>query len=186
MSDDLSTLFPRQPRPWLAIGLLVLTGACGGAEPAAESQDANEQTTSGGDEAASEAESATEDDEDASEADATDEASEDAASDDAERAGEVEEPAQTDEEAQLAWRTQVRRGRRIFERVCGTCHPGGDEDLGPRIIGKGLTVARVRRQIREGIGRMRPIPPSKLPERYMDELFAYLSTLRVVRGVPRP
>jgi hypothetical protein len=33
---------------------------------------------------------------------------------------------------------------------------------------------------------MRPIPQRRLPDRYMDELMAYLSTLRTVTGVQRP
>ncbi len=78
-------------------------------------------------------------------------------------------------------RAKARRGRAAFTRACDTCHPGGDEDIGPRIIGKNFSVARMTKQIREGSGRMRPVPPTRLPESQMDNLMAYLQTIRAVR-----
>lgn len=84
------------------------------------------------------------------------------------------------------WRAMVRRGRSRFNSVCGTCHPGGGEDIGPRIRGIGWSTSRMRRQIRSGSGRMRPIPPGRLGEADMENLFAYLSTMGSVRGVARP
>lgn len=85
-----------------------------------------------------------------------------------------------------AWQALVRRGRQRFNATCDTCHPGGDEDIGPRIIGKNFSVDRMRQQIRNGSGRMRPIPVRRLADEDLDALFAYLSTLRAVRGVERP
>lgn len=84
------------------------------------------------------------------------------------------------------WRAMVRRGRSRFNSVCGTCHPGGNEDIGPRIRGVGFSVSRMRRQIRSGSGRMRPIGPGRVSEADLDNLMAYLSTMGSVRGVQRP
>lgn len=101
---------------------------------------------------------------------------------DAEEAAEAE----TGEDPRVAWRNRVGAGRAVFERVCGVCHPGGEEDIGPDIRNRRLSVDRVTTLIRNGRGRMRPIPQRRLPDRYMDELMAYLSVLGTVRGVQRP
>lgn len=98
----------------------------------------------------------------------------------------VEGADPTEEDPQVVWRNQVRAGRMVFDRVCGVCHPEGEEDIGPDIRRKWLTVARMRRMIRNGQGRMRPIPARRLPEARMDDLMAYLSTMGTVRGVRRP
>ena len=90
------------------------------------------------------------------------------------------------EEPQMSWRNMVGAGRVVFDRVCGVCHPEGEEDLGPDIRNRRVPVARMRHIIRNGTGEMRPIPQRKLPDRYMDELMAYLTTLGTVRGVRRP
>lgn len=87
---------------------------------------------------------------------------------------------------QLAWRQMVGRGRSVFRQTCDTCHPGGEADIGPNLRGIGFSVSRMTRQVRRGSGRMRPIPPARLPDRYMGDLMAYLSVLRAVRGVERP
>lgn len=84
------------------------------------------------------------------------------------------------------WRAMIRRGRSRFNSVCSTCHPGGNADIGPRIRGVGFSTSRMRRQIRSGSGRMRPIGPGRLSESAMEDLFAYLSTMGAVRGVQRP
>ena len=93
--------------------------------------------------------------------------------------GTTEDPAE-------AWRQRVRRGRQTFDRFCDTCHPGGEEDIGPTIRRIHFPVARMQRQIRQGSGRMRPIPPGRLPDDRIDDLMAYLSTIGAVRGVERP
>lgn len=73
------------------------------------------------------------------------------------------------------------RGRRVFDRACGRCHPGGEEDVGPRLVNKNLDEARIIKQVREGVGRMRPIPLTKLPEANMPALMAYLRSIHTVR-----
>lgn len=88
-----------------------------------------------------------------------------------------------------AWTAKVAAGRRTYNRFCAaTCHgAGGNEgDDGPAIRGKNLSVAAMRKQIREGSTHMRPIPPARLAEDQMDGLLAYLSTIRAARGVQRP
>lgn len=92
------------------------------------------------------------------------------------------EPADPEE----AWRQRVARGRVAFNRTCDTCHPGGEEDIGPNIRRIGWATERMVRQIRRGGGRMRPIPPRRLPDERIDDLMAFLSTMGTVRGVERP
>jgi len=174
----------------LALATVAGTGGCGGGDAAGddETMAEDDEMTAGGERADANLAA-----DDGDEADAEDALAEDVDDEDDDEASDEDdaESAAVDEEDEgpdprVVWRRKVRRGRRVFERVCGVCHPGGEEDLGPRIIGRRLSVSTVRRQIRQGVGRMRAIPPSKLPERYMDELFAYLSTIRTVRGVRRP
>jgi cytochrome c5 len=72
-------------------------------------------------------------------------------------------------------------GQQTFDRVCGRCHPHGNEDIGPRILGKNIDSARMLKQIRQGTGRMRAISLTKLPEAQMPALMDYLrSTLHAV------
>lgn len=82
-------------------------------------------------------------------------------------------------------RAMMRRGKRAFEARCDTCHPGGDEDIGPKITGIRWPVRRMVKQIREGSGRMRPISTAKLSDADMDALMVYLARLGAVRGVGR-
>lgn len=102
--------------------------------------------------------------------------------------GGVPDGGETDagEEPQMAWRDMVGAGRVVFDRVCGVCHPEGEEDIGPNIHNKRVPEERLRYIIRHGTGRMRPIPQRKLPDRYLDELMAYLTTMGTVTGVRRP
>lgn len=102
------------------------------------------------------------------------------------------EPAQgtsTESEAApapaAARRAMMRRGKRAFEARCDTCHPGGDEDIGPKITGIRWPVHRMEKQIREGSGRMRPITTAKLSDADLDALMVYLARLGAVRGVGR-
>ena len=75
----------------------------------------------------------------------------------------------------------VAAGRARYDRACGRCHPGGEEDIGPRLTGKLLTEERMIRQIRQGTGRMRPISLTKLPEAEMPAVLSYLRSIRAVR-----
>jgi len=75
----------------------------------------------------------------------------------------------------------VAAGQASFDRVCGTCHPGGDEDIGPSIKDKHLTAERVTEQIRNGSGRMRPIPVRRLSDEDLPGVLAYLRTIGTVQ-----
>jgi mono/diheme cytochrome c family protein len=79
------------------------------------------------------------------------------------------------------WAAKVAAGQARYEAVCGTCHPGGEEDTGPRLIGLRWTIDRMRAQIRNGSGRMRPIPPSRLSDADLDNVLAWLTTIHAVQ-----
>lgn len=82
---------------------------------------------------------------------------------------------------------QVAHGAQIFNKYCDTCHPGGnaEPDYGPKIRDLNWSVPRVTAQIRNGKGKMKPIPPKKISDTDLPDLLAYLVTLRAVTGVPR-
>ncbi len=84
------------------------------------------------------------------------------------------------------WATLVDNGKVTYDTACGSCHPGGDADLGPALKNKPITVASMTKQIREGSGRMRPIGPDQLPEEQMQGLMVYMSTLNAVGDVKGP
>jgi mono/diheme cytochrome c family protein len=84
------------------------------------------------------------------------------------------------------WKDLVQRGQRRFDKACGNCHPDGEEDLGPSIIGIRWSVPRMTKQIRNGSGKMKPISKKRLPESEMDPLMAYMSTFRAVKGINQP
>jgi len=84
------------------------------------------------------------------------------------------------------WEALSTSGKVSFDRACGTCHPGGEADLGPAINKEALTMASMTTQIREGSGRMRPIDASKLPDEEMRGIMVYMATLGAVSDVKGP
>jgi hypothetical protein len=87
---------------------------------------------------------------------------------------------------QAEWDSLSGSGKDSFDRACGTCHPGGDADLGPAIKGHMYTMADMTKQIREGSGRMQPIDESKLPEAEMKGIMVYMATIGAVGDVKGP
>jgi mono/diheme cytochrome c family protein len=87
---------------------------------------------------------------------------------------------------QAEWDTLASAGKESYDRACGTCHPGGEADLGPALKGEKTRSAKMTKQIREGSGKMAPIGEDKLPESEMKGLLVYLSTLDAVSDVQGP
>jgi len=75
----------------------------------------------------------------------------------------------------------IAAGGERFEAVCGLCHPGGDEDNGPSIKDIHWDAARMRTQIRNGSGRMRPISAARLSDEDLEKVVAWLGTIGAVR-----
>ena len=95
--------------------------------------------------------------------------------------------ADEDAEDELAlYKKKLRKGRIAFDRYCDSCHPGGGKDIGPTLRRIRWSVGRMKRQIRRGSGKMKPIPPKRLSNAKMDSLMIYLAKLGAVRGIQRP
>jgi mono/diheme cytochrome c family protein len=77
--------------------------------------------------------------------------------------------------------TEVDRGKELFSANCDDCHPGGEEDVGPSLIADPHTPARLRQQIREGSGKMKPFPEKRLPNEDMEAILAYLASINAVK-----
>jgi len=77
--------------------------------------------------------------------------------------------------------TDVEMGRELFETHCDDCHPDGGEDVGPSLIEDPHSPGQLRRQIREGSGRMRPFSPGRLSDGDMEALLAYLASINAVK-----
>jgi mono/diheme cytochrome c family protein len=87
---------------------------------------------------------------------------------------------------QAEWDSLLSSGKTSFDTACGSCHPGGDADLGPALKGHMEPIPAMTKQIREGSGRMKPIDTNTLPEDQMKGLLVYLSSLGAVSGVKGP
>jgi mono/diheme cytochrome c family protein len=77
--------------------------------------------------------------------------------------------------------TDVGRGKELFGTFCDDCHPGGDADVGPSLIEKPHTPARIRQQIREGSGKMKPFPEKRVSKDDVEAILAYLASINAVK-----
>jgi mono/diheme cytochrome c family protein len=68
-------------------------------------------------------------------------------------------------------------GKRLFQRFCYQCHPGGSEGLGPALDDKLLAKAAIRTQIRAGTGAMPAFGKDWLTDRQVAEIADYVTTL---------
>ena len=74
--------------------------------------------------------------------------------------------------------TDVARGEELFNGLCMACHAGG----APALQGIGWEPAAMRRQIREGEGRMPAISESRLSAEDLEALLAYMVTIGAVQS----
>ena len=70
------------------------------------------------------------------------------------------------------------RGQIVFMVNCHQCHPGGEAGLGPALNDKPFPEFLKKFQVRHGLGAMPSFPSSKISDQDLDDLMAYLSTLR--------
>lgn len=75
----------------------------------------------------------------------------------------------------------VEQGAEQFALFCDDCHPDGEEDVGPSLIANPTTPAMMRKQIREGSGKMRPIPAKRLSDEDMEAVLAYLASINAIK-----
>ena len=103
--------------------------------------------------------------------------------------GGAEEPsgAETSTGAELAQyegpiaSTEVERGKELFTAHCDDCHPGGEEDVGPSLIADPHPPAQIRKQVREGSGKMRPFSEKRLDNGDLEAILAYLESINAVK-----
>lgn len=77
--------------------------------------------------------------------------------------------------------TDVDRGKEVFSANCDDCHPGGESDVGPSLIETPHTPARIRQQVREGSGKMRPFSEKRISKEDLESLLAYLASINAVK-----
>lgn len=77
--------------------------------------------------------------------------------------------------------TDVAQGKELFSSFCDDCHPDGGEDVGPSLIDNPHEPPKLRQQIREGSGKMRPIPENRLSNEEMEAVLAYLASINAVK-----
>ena len=69
-------------------------------------------------------------------------------------------------------------GRIVYMQDCYKCHPGGEAGIGPSLNNKHLTAGLARYRVRHGGPRMPAFDRSRISDKQLDELMAYLSALR--------
>lgn len=74
--------------------------------------------------------------------------------------------------------SDVEQGRQLHDNLCLSCHARG----APAIANLGWTAAAMRRQIREGEGRMPAFSVSRLSDADLESLLAFLVTIGGVQG----
>jgi len=77
--------------------------------------------------------------------------------------------------------TDVERGKGLFGTYCDDCHPGAGEDVGPSLIAHPHTPAQLRKQIREGSGKMKPFSEKRVSKDDLEAILAYLDSVHAVK-----
>ena len=77
--------------------------------------------------------------------------------------------------------TDAEHGKTLFDDYCGDCHPDAGEDVGPSLIATPHTPARIRQQIREGSGKMRPFAEKRLSDQDVETILAWLDSVKAVK-----
>jgi mono/diheme cytochrome c family protein len=77
--------------------------------------------------------------------------------------------------------TDVANGKALFDDFCGDCHPDGGEDAGPSLIDDPHAPATIRRQVREGKGKMRPFSEKRLSAQDLESVLAWLASVNAVK-----
>jgi len=77
--------------------------------------------------------------------------------------------------------TDAAHGKELFAKFCDDCHPDGQEDVGPSLIDEPHTPARIRQQVREGSGKMRPFSEKRISGEDLEALLAYLASINAVK-----
>lgn len=77
--------------------------------------------------------------------------------------------------------TDVERGQKLFDDFCGDCHPGGESDVGPSLIDEPHTPGEIRKQTREGKGKMRPFSEKRLSDQDLESILAWLASVNAVK-----
>jgi mono/diheme cytochrome c family protein len=77
--------------------------------------------------------------------------------------------------------TDTAKGKEVFHTHCEDCHPGGEEDVGPSLIADPHTPSDLRKQVREGSGKMRPFSEKRISNEDLEALLAYLQTINAVK-----
>jgi len=77
--------------------------------------------------------------------------------------------------------TDAERGKGLFGTYCDDCHPGAGEDVGPSLIAHPHTPAELRKQIREGSGKMKPFSEKRVSKDDLEAILAYLDSLHAVK-----
>ena len=76
--------------------------------------------------------------------------------------------------------TDVDAGKELFSTHCDDCHPDGEEDVGPSLIAAPHSPAQLRKQVREGSGKMRPFSEKRISAEELESLLAYLQSINAV------
>ncbi|MCA9600890.1 MAG: cytochrome c [Polyangiales bacterium] len=161
----MKSTFPFQTSLALLLALAPLGVGCGGGGGTSETTPASEQAETAGGEGAEASETAN------------------GPLTDATSPCPADDPSCTSGEGGADWDARVAAGSQSYEKFCDSCHPGGEDDIGPTLKDIKWSVDKMTAQIRNGSRKMKPIPAKRLADDKLPDLMAYLSTLNAVTGV---
>ncbi|MFL5732052.1 MAG: c-type cytochrome [Chloroflexia bacterium] len=74
----------------------------------------------------------------------------------------------------------IPRGKAVFARYCNACHPGGLRGAGPSLIEEAphLSDAQIKDSVRKGRNRMPAYDETLISNDALDDLVAYVRTLK--------
>jgi mono/diheme cytochrome c family protein len=75
----------------------------------------------------------------------------------------------------------IEKGKTLYGTYCDDCHPDGGSDVGPSLIDDPHPAPALRKQIREGSGKMKPISEKRLKNEDMEAILAYLDSIKAVK-----
>lgn len=66
------------------------------------------------------------------------------------------------------------KGQEIFKRYCDTCHPDGQQGVGPALKDREISEEKIRFQVRNGVGDMPAFPKQLISDDQLDALVHFL------------
>ncbi len=72
----------------------------------------------------------------------------------------------------------VAAGQTVFQQSCNSCHPNGNQGIGPALRGKNLSADQIKTRVRNGGGGMPAFASSQISDQQLNDLVAFVQSLK--------